>query len=90
MNFAIRNWGIIRKKKSNYQLELSWNLILEVEKERDTSPGNVTDFQSDLEALVCGVSHVLKPEFIAAHLTDDPAPDPANFTPVDVEKIQAR
>ena len=45
-------------------------------------------FQSDLEALVCGVDHVLKPEFIAAHLTDDPAPDPLNFTPAEIESIR--
>ena len=50
----------------------------------------LADFQGDLEVLVRGVRHILKPEFIAAHLTDDPPPNPDSFTPVDVENIRAR
>ncbi|XP_076455741.1 DNA topoisomerase 2-binding protein 1-A-like [Babylonia areolata] len=46
--------------------------------------------ESDLQALVTGVTHILKPEFIAAHLTDDPPPDPHNFTPPEVVRIRSR
>ncbi|KAL8604271.1 hypothetical protein ACOMHN_023641 [Nucella lapillus] len=53
-------------------------------------PHRVKLSESDLEALVTGVTHILKPEFIAAHLTDDPPPSPHNFTPPEVDALRHR
>ncbi|KAK7092342.1 hypothetical protein V1264_008097 [Littorina saxatilis] len=44
--------------------------------------------ESDLQALVCGVDHILKPEFIAAHLTEQ-APAPENHTPAEIVNLRA-
>nr|KAG5696849.1 hypothetical protein BaRGS_030973 [Batillaria attramentaria] len=46
--------------------------------------------KSDMDMLVSGVTNVLKPEFIAAHLTDSPAPCPEEFTPPEVLALKNR
>lgn len=46
--------------------------------------------ETDLQVLVEVPALVLKPEFIAAHLSDDPAPNPASYTPAEIDRLRAR
>ncbi|XP_067686474.1 DNA topoisomerase 2-binding protein 1-like [Haliotis asinina] len=45
--------------------------------------------QDDLENLIKSNIHCLKPEFIAAHLTEDPCPNPDDYSPPEITALRA-